>query len=238
MQSAMLLLPVSMSSWYVSRHLLLNVSELTSSVSQPPKLDFVEQIAFKAAGDVFYNILRPALTGREVDALAFINSKLPLESADFVKKGSVEEGEAEEVDEDEIEDGDVDDIIDAYLDSFSSEQEFEQLKPSTSASAPIQWFGNSTVSPATPVKNKITTTASAPHKWIGNSTISPATPIKKAPISRLWSATTATPPRTTRRNKENIKVSTASKDMKSIKRARRVTPPFMLEMMLNNSLVQ
>ncbi|KAK7014787.1 hypothetical protein VNI00_003867 [Paramarasmius palmivorus] len=202
----------------------------------PPKLDFVEQIAFKAAGDVFYNVLRPALTGREVDALAFINSKLPLESADFVKKGSVEEGEAEVVDEDEIED-DTDDIIDAYLDSFSSEQEFEQLKPSTSASALIEWFGNLTVSPATPIKNRITTTASAPLRWIGNSTISPATPVKKAPIPRLWSATTATPPRTTRRNKENIKLLTVSEDAKSVKRARRVTPPSLLEMMLNNNAV-
>ncbi|KAK7053198.1 hypothetical protein VNI00_003817 [Paramarasmius palmivorus] len=200
----------------------------------PPKLDFVEQIAFKAAGDVFYNVLRPALTGREVDALAFINSKLLLESADFVKKGSVEEGEAEDANEDEIED-DVDDIIDAYFDSFSSEQELEQLKPSTSSSTPIEWFGNPTVSPATPIKNKVTTTASAPLKWIGNSTISPATPIKKAPIPRLWSATTATPPRTTRRNKENIKPSTASEDKKSVKRARRVTPPSLLEMMLNNN---
>ncbi|KAK7053221.1 hypothetical protein VNI00_003840 [Paramarasmius palmivorus] len=204
----------------------------------PPKLDFVEQIAFKAAGNIFYNVLRPVLTGREVDALAFINSKLPLESADLVKKGSVEEGEAEEVDGDEIEDeDDVDDIIDAYLDSFSSEQDFEQLKPSALAPTPIQWFGNSTVSPATPVNNRITITAPALH-WIGNSTITPATPIKKAPIPRLWSATTATPPRRTRRNKENIKPSTVCDDTKDVKRARRVTPPSLLEMMLNNSLVQ
>jgi hypothetical protein len=165
--------------------------------------------------------------------LAFINSKLPLESADFVKKGSVEESEAVDVDVDEIED-DVDDIIAAYCDSFSSEQEFEQLKPSTSASAPIEWFGNSIVSPATPVKNKATTTASVPLKWIGNSTISPATPIKKAPIPRIWSATTATPPRTSRRNKENIKLSNVPEDMKNVKRARRVTPPSLLEMMLKN----
>ncbi|KAK7053243.1 hypothetical protein VNI00_003868 [Paramarasmius palmivorus] len=214
---------------------MISATSLASvDVFLPPKLDFVEQIAFKAAGDVFYNVLRPALTGREVDALAFINSKLPLESTDFVKKGSVEEGEAEVVNEDEIED-DVDDIIDAYLDSFSSEQEFEQLKPSTSASAPIEWFGNLTVSPATPIKNRITTTASAPLRWIGNSTISPATPVKKAPIPRLWSATTATPPRMTRRNKENIKTSTVSEDTKSVKRARRVTPPSLLEMMLNNN---
>ncbi|KAK7031145.1 hypothetical protein VNI00_013753 [Paramarasmius palmivorus] len=100
----------------------------------------------------------------------------------------------------------------------------------------ISWIGNSTVSPATPIKKKstsTTTTTSAPLKWIGNSAVSPATPVKKAAIPKLWSATTATPPRT-RRNKENLKPSSVSDDVKAIKRARRVTPPSLLEAMLKN----
>ncbi|KAK7043084.1 hypothetical protein VNI00_008438 [Paramarasmius palmivorus] len=160
---------------------------------------------------------------------------LPSVSVDFVKKGSAEKVEAGDVNDDDMDEY-VDDIVAAHYDLFFYEQESSQEMASASTT-PISWIGNSTVSPATPIKKKstsTTTTTSAPLKWIGNSTVSPATPVKKAAIPKLWSVTTATPPRT-RRNKENLKPSSVSDDMTAVKRARRVTPPSLLEAMLKHN---
>ncbi|KAK7031132.1 hypothetical protein VNI00_013740 [Paramarasmius palmivorus] len=196
----------------------------------------VKKLPYLNAGEAFPSILRPAIIGREVDVLAHINSKLPSVSVDFVKKGSAEKVEAGDESDDEM-DEDVDDIFAAHHDLFFYEQEFSQETLSTSTT-PISWIGNSTVSPATPIKKKTvstTTTTSAPLTWIGNSTVSPATPVKKATVPKLWSATTATPPRATRRNKENTNPTCLSNDVKAIKRARRVTPPSLLQAMLKNN---
>ncbi|KAK7043146.1 hypothetical protein VNI00_008500 [Paramarasmius palmivorus] len=197
----------------------------------------VKKLPYLNAADAFRSVLRPALVGREVDVLAIIDSKLPPVSVDFVKKGSAEKVEAGDVDEDEV-DEDVGDVVAAHRDLFFYEQEPSQAMSSTVSlsTTPISWVGSSIVSPATPIKEKtasITTTTSAPLKWIGNSNVSPATPVKKTHIPKLWSATTATPPRT-RRNKENIKPQGGSDDVKAIKRARRVTPPSLLQAMLKN----
>ncbi|KAK7043091.1 hypothetical protein VNI00_008445 [Paramarasmius palmivorus] len=196
----------------------------------------VKKLPYLNAGKAFRSILRPALIGREVDVLAHINSKLPSVSVDFVKKGSAEKVEAGDENDDDM-DEDVDDIVAAHHDIFFYEQEFSQETLSASTT-PISWIGNSTVSPATAIKKKTvsaTTTTSAPLTWIGNSTVSPATPIKKVTIPKLWSAATATPPRATRRNKENTNPTSLSDDVKAIKRARRVTPPSLLQAMLKNN---
>jgi hypothetical protein len=195
----------------------------------------VKKLPYLNAADAFRSILRAALTGREVDVLAHINSKLPSVSVDFVKKGSAEKVEAEDENDDEM-DEDGDDIVAAHHDLFFYEQKPSQEMTSAS-STPISWIGNSTVSPATPIKKKTastTTATTAPLTWIGNSTVSPATPIKNASIPKLWSATTATPPRATRRNKENINPTSLPSDVKAIKRTRRVTPPSLLQAMLKN----
>ncbi|KAK7043125.1 hypothetical protein VNI00_008479 [Paramarasmius palmivorus] len=224
MQSAMI---YATSTASVDDFLLTELEEVAAVVKKLPYLN---------AADSFRSVLRPALVGREVDVLAIIDSKLPPVSVDFVKKGSAEKVEAGDVDEDEMVE-DVEDVVAAHRDLFFYQQEPSQVMTSTVSisTTPISWVGSSIVSPPTPIKEKTAaiTTTSAPLKWIGNSNVSPATPVKKTHIPKLWSAITATPPRT-RRNKENIQPQSVSDDVKAIKRARRVTPPSLLQAMLKN----
>ncbi|KAK7043075.1 hypothetical protein VNI00_008428 [Paramarasmius palmivorus] len=97
----------------------------------------VKKLPYLNAGKAFRSILRPALTGREGDVLAHINSKLPSVSVDFVKKGSAEKVEAGDENDDDM-DEDVDDIVAAHHDLFFYEQESSQEMASASTT-PILW---------------------------------------------------------------------------------------------------